>query len=64
MRIKRFVVYGLEAACGVIDGLPSWTYWLIIRWLGCPNGLAAIAARLDDRWQVGLFRPLDEWDLL
>jgi hypothetical protein len=61
MRVKRTIVYGLDSACYVIDGLPSWTYWLIIRWLGCPNGLSALAARLDKRWELGLYRPVEHW---
>lgn len=63
MRAKRLIVDALDHACFIIDGLPSWTYWLGIRWLGCPNGLAAVAARLDRRWQTGLYRPVEDADL-
>lgn len=56
MRTKRAIVNALESACHIVDGLPSWTYWLVIRWLGCPSGLASLAARLDLRWGTGVFQ--------
>lgn len=62
MRTKRAIVNALESACAGVDSLPSWTYWLVGRWLGCPSGLASLAARLDLRWGVAFFEPLEPRD--
>lgn len=50
-RIKKAIVVLLEHACSWVDRLPEWTY--VGRWIGCPRGLAALSARLDDRWGTG-----------
>lgn len=47
-RIKKAIVVFLEQACFWVDRLPEWTY--VGRRIGCPSGLAALSARLDDRW--------------
>lgn len=48
--MRRKIANALDDACAVVDRLPSWTWPIIGRWLGCPNGLAYWGHKLEERW--------------
>lgn len=59
--VRRAIVVALETACEQVDRL--WDWPPPVRWLaamlGCPSGLAVWSARLDERWQTGVWTEPD-----
>lgn len=58
MKIKRWIVDFLETACARVDKLWDWPrpFHIVPILLGCPSGLALLSAKLDERWQTGLWK--------
>ena len=57
--VKRMIVVGLEALCGVLDRIPRYEgrRWYRHGCWGCyPLNLAGRAAELDERWGTGIWR--------
>lgn len=52
--MKRLIVTGLESVCALADRTP-----VLRRLIGCPRGLALLSSRLDERWNTGVWRPVE-----
>lgn len=60
--MKRLIVSGLEKACSALDNIPRiyrydnrWHYTRGGCW-GCSIGLANASAKLDEKWQTGVWK--------
>jgi hypothetical protein len=51
---RRTVVVALATLCGLLDALP-WLPGPVTRFR-CPNGMAALSERLDQRWGTGVWK--------
>lgn len=51
--MKSFIVAALEWGCGRLDRV-RWLPWPLTL-LRCPSGMAAWSARLDERWDAGVW---------
>lgn len=58
MFIKRMIVIGLDWSCYFVDYMWSWPapFRWINTWIGCPNGMALWAIKLDERWGTGRWK--------
>lgn len=66
MRLKRFIVIGLERLCTLIDRAPA-IWWVHGRphfhksggLLGCSIGLSNLSMRLDERWKTKIWEVIE-----